>query len=495
MRGEGMDSMTERGSAVVTMSLMAGIAAVACVYATLFQEAYSGFAPIWSDEYVYVANARSFFENTRLHDAYILKETASAVGGFGGHGFAYNLLHGAIAKCVGFHVENLLLTNTALLLLALALIGAQRSLSLTQKSVCILLLLLNLVPVLYTFSCMQEALHLLFGVAAGLLLWRMWAADNPRRCVAIYFALLFVATLFRPSWWLWSIGLLPLARTGKERAIYAAALLGGMLGAWALFHWCAPVPYASFAQKVVRLQDAAAIAQAMYAHFARSVYRYFATEYEYGAAYFVSKYLLVIGTYYALSRGRARKNRLLLAAGVIGLANLLFLFTVFDAFDWRGHRMLAPVMCLLGIVIASERQWTAAAVALICLGALFPSAVRQSEEWIAQRNAVADAFRGSSALAAEFNAIAAVIPDPRLTTVLASRAFFQNNDMHPLLLPVRSTRGYPIRYTFNKYGADLQMHRPGFVDYVLAPEALSLTNASEVLRQPAFHLYRVAGRR
>ena len=164
-----------------TLVLIAVIVAASLCYLWLALSMADGtYLPVSSDEVGYYSRARAFYENGSLTGPFMLEENVSRVGQFSSHGFSYNLFHGLIAKLVGFHPLNAIITNMVFLLLALGLIALQR-LPLAQRLFLLAATLLYFTAPLYLFTYMQEAMHLLFGVCAGALLLAAYRAEEASR--------------------------------------------------------------------------------------------------------------------------------------------------------------------------------------------------------------------------------------------------------------------------------------------------------------------------
>ncbi|HEX9801032.1 MAG TPA: hypothetical protein VGC00_12780 [Thermoanaerobaculia bacterium] len=104
---------------------------------------------------------------------------------------------------------------------------------------------------------------------------------------------------------------------------------------------------------------------------------------------------------------RARRDRLLVAGGLVGGAHLAAVLLLYDAFDWRGHRVLAPAfyaMVLLMLVAAEREAWSRLAEHL------------------------------------------AVAPGGTVHLAYSSR-FFHERQAVRLMMPVRTADGRPIRYS------------------------------------------------
>ena len=84
-------------------------------------------------------------------------------------------------------------------------------------------------------------------MCAAACLYHVATRPDNRRWVAAYIVLLVVATLFRPNWMMWSVALIPLARSRKQLACYGAVFFLGPLVSYASIKlFCAPFSLTDF---------------------------------------------------------------------------------------------------------------------------------------------------------------------------------------------------------------------------------------------------------
>jgi hypothetical protein len=233
------------------------------------------------------------------------------------------------------------------------------------------------------------------------------------------------------------------------------------------------------------------IVRLFWTRFTSNAVLYFTATYSPYAFYFWCKYVIVILSLAFTAYGILFRSRMWLACGLIGCGNVLFLLVFFDAFHWREHRMLAPVFYLFAVHIAFGTPVMVWLTVLAFLGAVFPGAVRQTQEFVAMRKAVAARYTGQPDIVNAFAGLSNLIEDCKINTVLAAHAFFRDEDVILLALPVRSRHGYPIRYTWNLfYPHEYQIWNRLDVNYILADRCLGENGLPVVATNRYFWLYR-----
>jgi len=470
------------------------------------------YLPSVTDEFGYYAGARVFAETGRLHGVLLCGESVARVGEFGGHGGAYAVLHGLVGRVFGNHPMNIIITNAVLLLLALALVGLLLGdVPLDSRLTVIVTVLLYLLVPVTLFSYMQEILHVFIAAALGTLLYRASRESLPRartRWLVGYAGVVVVATLFRPSWAIAMLGLIPLAAGWRQLMAFTGLSVAAMLAAFgysALF--LAPFPYGFLphAMGVLGSGKLLSFFGLVAGNFGTNVGRYFASPAPFNVppgadnaavfsaqinlAYAAAKYLLFTLTVTCIVVGFMRRDRLALGVGLVALVTFGLLFTAYDAFDWREQRTLGPLIVLLAIAMIPHRR-VATVVAVILL-ALFPQVVSFTQNVvIARHRAVATKYRDSPGYVEQCRGIGNMLHDRKLTTVLVTRRLWPDGDISFLSFPTTNAEGFPLRYTYNMVGEDLALHKPGFVDYVLTVEPGQGAPGAE----PRLALYRVQDR-
>lgn len=323
------------------------VALVFGTYIFLLLQVQQNYKPVWSDEFFYYINAHSFFENNSLKAALTVTGKGSKLFGADAHGFSYPLLNGLIAKGIGWHQLNFIYSNFFFLGISILLVCLQKSISIWHKFMMVFLILTFPCFSLYAFTYMQEAIHMLFAISIGLLLYHISQKDNKAVYVVAYLFVVFFAGLFRAVWFFSWIGLLPFIG-GRNKFLVSVFLLAGILISTFVITWLFVEPIPTFYNELV-----AGISQGEIWKIVKSLFGKFATNakmYFYSAStpaiYLVMKYSIVLALGYFVYKAALFKTKIYVALSLIGITNFLFLFLLFDSFYWRDIRLLAPLIYL-----------------------------------------------------------------------------------------------------------------------------------------------------
>jgi hypothetical protein len=461
--------------------LALNLAAIVLAYAWLLVPVLrgGGYQPAWTDEYGYVLDARSFAHNGTLHAARVKEERVSRFFAASTHGPAYILLQGGIARVFGDPVALSVWPNLVVLALTLLAIVLY-PVPIVRRLWIVLLLLLHFAVFLYAFTWMVETYQLLFAVGASLLLVTLHrsARDVPgfaRRVVAFVIVVLLLA-LFRVSYALWALGLLPLARDRREALRYGAlALIVVAAGVLAMQALSAPNPYWPLSRAMSGLAHGELGAPlAMIAHnVAENLSRYFVTETQGEMFYVAMKYVTFVLFVVVAAVAAVRRDRLAIAASLVLGAHFVLLFALYDAYSWREHRHLAPAFYLLVVVLVVDGYRRSYVALYLALLAMFPSVYAYAtKRIIPERRWVAAQWAASTPARESLGRLAELVtrPDGGTVTILHAKDYYRNLSIFPLALPVTTAHGEPIRYTAN-LGTTPDTRRFGriAIDYVLLP--------------------------
>jgi hypothetical protein len=492
-----------RWRALVAALLAMHLLALAVLYVRPALELAGGraYAPVLSDEHSYVAEARSFAENGTLHGVFLFEEQSSRLGGFGSHGFAYALVYGAALRAAHGDLAAPIWLHLAALAGAIALV-ATGPLEPWARALYLAITLGHFVVLRYAFTYMTEALHVLGSVLAttllvGVLRRAEAAAESGREELSATRITLFVATLgalslFRVTYLLWSLPLV-LAGRSRRRTQRLAAAVAGLLGVgvaeklWLL----APYPYGFLS----RLRDGGGgwpeRLTAWGDHLRFNFERFFTETREGPVPYLVYSYLFVLLAGWLLAVGVARRDRLLVAGGLVGGAHLAAVLLLYDAFDWRGHRVLAPAFyAMVLLTLAAGRRRAAVAIYLLTLAALPFAVVRHLEPRVAERLERGAAFERATDERAAWSRLAehlAAAPGGTVHLAYSSR-FFRERQAVRLMMPVRTADGRPIRYSTSIERRDglRRWHRLP-IELALVPADRPLDDLEVIADEPPFY--------
>lgn len=468
-----------------TFLLFGGLIAT---YAYWIFQARTGLLPIVSDEYGYFVNTRNFVENTTLRAATTYTGKGSILFQADAHGFAYPLLHGTIGKLVGFHSLNMPFTNIAFVLLALFLVAKQQYMLHSQKAAIAIILLTYITVPMCTFSFMQESLHFLIAVGCTLLLLRIYEKRMTRDI--LYFLLLIgIASLFRNLWMFWSIGLIPLAKNRKDLLYYFLLFIVCAVVSFLLSKllWDSFPSYFSSVTQLIKQGMLSEAVKSLYYHFLDNVRSYFAGEFSRPYPYFPTKLVVFCSVVTMAVFYRIKKEKIYLAASLIGVINFALLLITFDAWDWREIRSMAPLFFMFTIIIVSKRHTLTTLACLVFAVSSFPYVHGLTSKTLLEHKQQATAFRSYASLLQPPQQMMALLDTkPHPLILLGYIPLDYTLDL--LLLPLRTPSGKPIRYAINYFDEQLNIRE---YDYFLSrtESPLAGNNLRHVMNAKFFNLY------
>lgn len=426
------------------------------------------------DEYEYFLYARSFAQTGLLKTPFLEQDAQSLAGQFGTHGFAYVLLHGTINRLFGEHWSNIPLFNLLIVIAALTLtfLHKKSRFSFDRKITFLSLILSSFLVAIYSFSFMQESIHLSTAIAAVFLLYDCYHGTDSRRSVFWYILLILSAALFRITWVFWLWALLPKFWHRRRRFI----LLNLALFILALLYmrlthapYVMGFPY-NLSKKIT--QEGIGIGVLYFInHFSENIYTYFRW-YIKLPFYFFAKYFIFCFGLYLLLRIRRLKNTFGTALSLLWILYTLLLFSLHDTVYWRDVRLLAPVLIAMYFWFAFLASRRAAYVLLGIQLFLLPWLHTYTTDWIDKhRKTYLKNEQFSATEAKYFQKLRTLINKPSESVVLLKRDFATHGAVHLNQLPFLSAKNHFIRYAV--YYAPIETAPKPLHDYLMLPKTLA----------------------
>ena len=339
----------------------------------VYQAISLNYLPIYSDEYGYYLDAKSFWLYDRIDAATTLNERYSLIGNAGFHGFVYSVLYGTFFKLFAFSgiTPSIILVNIVLIISLLMLLVLAK-ISLEKKLLTGIVLLSNFILIIYLPSAMTEIFHYVFAFAIGYLLYLVYKTRE-NKYLYLFIALIVVLSFFRQSWIFALFGLFPLSSSLKDFVKYCVILLLGLIFVVLdikLFH--APFPFGFFQHlsEYLKNNSLADSIYMVYQYFLINVDRYFLSETYEGVEFvFYYKYLFVVLLLYSLYISYRTREKTILAGTLIAAAIFFALLTLYDAYGWREVRMLTVPFMILTVILILNKKYLP--VFLIILFQLF----------------------------------------------------------------------------------------------------------------------------
>ncbi len=279
---------------------------IVMVYTYQYSKIANKYVLIDEDEIFYYMEAKAISAHNIYQSPISYHGNNSIIGAFGPHGFSYAVKNGWLAK-IFFHAQDppLLLINFLTFLITLTLILIFKPFSINTRLKIALIVATHNVLYSYTLSYMQETIQFLFAVLAVSALYLLYQTPKPKlnspegrnyqllnhvtgfihqlitnlkmnagrfysyfkrtvnlqvrrsspphgagseRLLASFLIVIIIAITFRYSWFIWGLGLLPLASNLKNFTKWLLIVIGLMAFGLFIGHYlCAPYPKADLA--------------------------------------------------------------------------------------------------------------------------------------------------------------------------------------------------------------------------------------------------------
>lgn len=308
------------------------------------------FPVLWSDEWLYLINAKSFYEWGSFQAAMTYDGFGSYLFGADSHGPFYPLVHGTVALVFSWNPINFLGVN--LFLFMLSTWGFWFS-KVSIRKEWILFFILQPLILFYSFSLMQELIHV-FGAMMGCLLIQRIAEKKKKRQVISFLGFILFMSLFRSSWMIWGIALLPFfpkRYSWLPQLGFGLLLLGISLGIQLLITEQVPTHFAQVARLLASGNLLDAFSQ-IGVKFLQNLFDLLV--YSEGKAYYLVK-MGLLGQFVLLIFLSFRRKSSILQAGVLVFgAHLLLLLAFYQASNWIEIRILLAPGILMSFLLFRE---------------------------------------------------------------------------------------------------------------------------------------------
>ena len=335
----------------------------------VYQSISLNYLPVFSDEYGYYLDAKSFWLYNRIDAATTLNECYSLVGNAGFHGFMYNIFYGTFFKLFAFLgiTPSIMLANMVLVF-CLFLFLAFGKMSLENKLLIGIVFLSNFIFIIYLSSSMTEIFHYVFAVVVGYLLYQLYQTQE-NRYLYLLIALIFFLLLFRESWVFVLFGLFPLVKSLKDFAKYSLILFLGLVVVilcQKYFQATFVIDYFHGIKSQLGSQSLMETLYPIYEHFLANVDKYFISEaYEKYRFVFYYKYLFAALLLYAIYASFRTRDRAILSGTIIATVFFSSLLVLYDPFGWREVRALAAPFMLLTVILILSRKYFAVSLVIL----------------------------------------------------------------------------------------------------------------------------------
>ncbi len=419
-----------------------------------------------TDEFFYYVEAKDIAAHNIYQTPASLDGNTSYIGDFGFHGGSYAIKDGLLAKLF-FHAEDppLVFINFLFFLATLTIILQFKSFALNIRVKVALVVATHYVLYSCTLSYMQETIQYFFAVLALRALYLIYTQENPSKSNYLFYYLIIImfAITFRYGWFMWGLGLLPLATNFKSFIKWTIVAMG--LLAFGIFisrYIAAPYPYDEMvADNLIRSEKFSLLSSlnTIFRKFSENL-QLFLTPAE-SLATTCMRYslltLLIINSWYTYFR----RNKFTLACTFIGWTYFFAALAFYHAFWGYDERALAVLNPLLAFsLIGKNNSFVFYPVIAIQLF-LFPGVVEVTKALNASSIAVNAPSSERSSREATYSKIKDLITDDHNVVIALPIEFILH--AHPnyfIDFPLVSGKGYPIHYRFYREGKDLRETHP-----------------------------------
>ncbi|MGB3946834.1 MAG: hypothetical protein WBM13_02510 [Bacteroidia bacterium] len=443
-------------------------------YLYQFSQIVGKYEPWTTDEFFYYTEAKAISAYNNYQTPASLDGNTSYIGDFGFHGVSYALKDGILAKLFFQSQDPPLLWNNVLTCFAIIVIVLLfKPLSFKTRLKIAILISSHYVLYMSSFSYMQETIHYLLAVIALWYLHKFYAynytnANQQNKYIYYYLIIILIATTFRYGWFIWGLGLLPLATDLKSFIKWGFVAFGLLVfGVFISRYIAAPYPYDNMvADRIIREEKFALLnsIKIVWDEFTNNVQLYFSPAETHTTT--IMRYLLFVllitSTYYSIKK----RNKFTIACTIISwgyfMAELAF-YHVYWGYDERALAVLNPILAFS--LIGSCNPYFFYPIMIIQLFVL-PGVV--SETKARNENAIAVNAKTPERLEREaaYNRIKDLITDEKRVVIATDVQMVVHGTANYFInFPLINSKGYPIHYRLHMYGTDLKgTNQP---DYIL----------------------------
>lgn len=356
-------------------------------YIQLIFQINCNYFPVWSDEFFYFVNIQSFIENNTLNASLTFSGSGSTIFGADAHGIGYPILHGVIGKIFGWGNLNFIIFNIFIVIATIVVLIKQSFLKFNEKIFASSILLLFPFIPLYSFTYMQEVIHVFIAVVLSVLIYNIYKSENNVFYIIIFITIVLLSGFLRGLWMFWLIGLLPLSKNYKQFLIYSLVFLLGAVVSFIITSLFLENTPNYFSSVLILLKQGEYLKsiESLFNHFINNIQLYFFSK-EGGIVYIAMKYIVFLSTVYFLVLYLISKTRLHFSLFLIGFLNFFLLFFLYDACSWREIRSMSPIFYFYILFISFELKSVYKYFILIGFLILFILNFKMSKTWIFERN-------------------------------------------------------------------------------------------------------------
>ena len=451
------------------------------------------FVVMGSDELYYYKNTESFVLNGTIDASFTYNTDGAKLGGADAHGPAYSILNGIFVKCFGFKIIPVI--NLLIYLIILCSISLFKQFSINRRLLFISLVNL-LIPIwYYLFGFHQETINLLFGLLTTFMIFKIYDKSKMalNKNILIFLILLFIFSLFRPTWLFFSIALLPLSKNRKQLIINTTVFIFSLIVSFLLGSIL-------FEQLPTLLNKN--LSRIAHGDFLKVFYSFaynilFGLKHYFinfkGNSFFqiLNKYLFFWGIVYLLNQGLREKDNFALALGVS--SGLIFLLNLVFITNDESLRYLSFIYLFLVAFALLRNKRFLILILLIAELICLPDAFVINRQVLKERSMVANQFKSDPT----FPLIKKYLSDNLEATCNKTRVlidYSEYDDFRFLMtLPVINSSGKQIKYAIRSYNNSFNIN---IINYCLTrsgeiPKLFNIQSMDKIFENKYFDLYKI----
>lgn len=447
-----------------------------------------------TDEFFYYTEAKAISAYNIYQTPASLDGNTSYIGDFGFHGISYAMKDGLLSKLF-FHSQDppLVFINFLFFLAILALILLFKPFNLNNRIKIALVVATHYVLFSWTLSYMQETIQIFFAVLALRFLYHLYEHQFTVRINYIYYYLIIIiiAITFRYGWFIWGLGLLPLATNLKSFAKWSMVSVALMaFGIFISRYIAAPYPYDGMvADSIIRSENFSVLnsLNMLLQKFVHNLQLFLTPSERAGTTYmrYLLLALLLINTYYAI----VKRNKFTIACTFISwgyfISGLTFYF-VYWGYDERVLAVLNPLLAFS--LITNCNSFVFYPIIAVQLW-LFPLIVETTKERIEGSIAVNAPTPERISKETTYSKIKDLIKDDHAVVIALNMEFVLHASPNYFVnFPLVNSKGYPIHYKIFRDGKDLRGTHPA--NYIFLNQNTPLENKELIYGDRWMYLYR-----
>lgn len=448
---------------------------ILCIgYFAIFFKITDGiYIPLNSDENMYFLSTKLFHFHKTLEGAVTFGGKGAILFGADAHGFAYPLLHGVFGFIFGFQHINFIIINLLCICIIFFIVYKKINISIENKILFLLLLLMSFNISKYTFSFMQENLNVLFLCLLTFTTYKLYHTLN-KRYIFILLAMCLIMGLFRPLWLYWSVVLIPFNSKKWLNIKYLIIFLFiVILSAFYIKYKNDHVP--KFFSKImdeIKLLNFNNALSLLILNIKTNIISFFKFDIN-NLSYTLNKYMTVGITFILFFLGIKKKDKFITTISFIGLIFLLLLFSIYEAFPYRDLRSIGIILIAYYFVILTKNIYFLKPIVTVFCIIAFLFSINETKNEIIVRKNLGIQYINSKEEQKEYNKILELTNNKKATILFDYiPAYFDRYKLDISFIPIGIKQ--PISYIIRYYEVEIL---PENVDYIISkPGYLEHTN-------------------